>query len=76
MEQALLEAFATLPRENVREIASALPHSARTEPLRVTERMDVTQGKLGMGFTCGCGGHPALLMGNTLFGGSSNSKLF
>lgn len=38
--------------------------------------MDVTQGKLGMGFTCGSGDTAALLMGNTLFGGSSNSKLF
>lgn len=76
VEQALLEAFATLPRENVQEIALALPHALRSEPLRVTERMDVTQGKLGMGFACGCGDTPALLMGNTLFGGSSNSKLF
>ena len=38
--------------------------------------MDVTQGKLGMGFTCGSDDTAALLMGNTLFGGSSNSKLF
>ena len=38
--------------------------------------MDVTQGKLGMGFSCGSDDMPALLMGNTLFGGSSNSKLF
>ena len=38
--------------------------------------MDVTQGKLGMGFSCTSTDHTALLMGNTLFGGSSNSKLF
>ena len=38
--------------------------------------MDVTQGKLGMGFSCGSSDTPAMLMGNTLFGGSSNSKLF
>jgi predicted Zn-dependent peptidase len=38
--------------------------------------MDVTQGKLGMGFSCGSDDTAALLMGNTLFGGSSNSKLF
>ena len=38
--------------------------------------MDVTQGKLGMGFSCGSEDYMALLMGNTLFGGSSNSKLF
>ena len=29
-----------------------------------------------MGFACGSSDVPALLMGNTLFGGSSNSKLF
>ena len=38
--------------------------------------MDVTQGKLGMGFSCGSDDNTALLLGNTLFGGSSNSKLF
>ncbi len=43
---------------------------------RVEEAMDVTQGKLGMGFACGSDDYAALLMGNTLFGGSSNSKLF
>ena len=29
-----------------------------------------------MGVTCGSSDHTALLLGNTLFGGSSNSKLF
>ena len=29
-----------------------------------------------MGFACGSADPTALLMGNTLFGGSSNSKLF
>ncbi len=38
--------------------------------------MDVTQGKLGMGFSIESDDNTALLMGNTLFGGSSNSKLF
>ena len=39
--------------------------------------MDVTQGKLGMGFRLRQRRHPPpLLLGNTLFGGTSNSKLF
>ncbi len=76
VEYALRTAFSTLPRENVREIALCGDHLARQEVLRVTEEMDVTQGKLGMGFSCGSGDTAALLMGNTLFGGSSNSKLF
>ena len=42
----------------------------------MVEELDVTQGKLGMGFSCGSSDTAALLMGNTLFGGSSNSKLF
>jgi len=46
------------------------------EPRFLTERLDVTQGKLGMGLACGSSDHTALLVGNTLFGGSSNSKLF
>ena len=76
VEQALLAAFSTLPRDMVREIAIPQEHTARGEVLRVEDAMDVTQGKLGMGFSCGSGDTAALLMGNTLFGGSSNSKLF
>lgn len=76
VEHALLSAFSTLPRENIRDIAHGADHPARREVLRVTEELDVTQGKLGMGFSCGSADAPALLMGNTLFGGSSNSKLF
>ena len=76
VEHALQSAFSTLPRETVQDVAVSKDHPARQEVLRVTEALDVTQGKLGMGFTCGSGDMPALLMGNTLFGGSSNSKLF
>ena len=76
VEDALLSAFAALPRENIRETFPVQNHPARQEVLRVTEELDVTQGKLGMGFACGSHDTAALLMGNTLFGGSSNSKLF
>ena len=76
VEQALGAAFAALPREDVRGIAPAAVHPARETPYSVSEELDVTQGKLGMGFACGSGDHTALLVGNTLFGGSSNSKLF
>ena len=76
VEQALLSAFSTLPRDVVQEIAIPQEHVARTEVLRIDDEMDVTQGKLGMGFSCGSDDTAALLMGNTLFGGSSNSKLF
>lgn len=76
VRRALANAFATLPRDGIRDIAAAAPHPARAEVRTVTEEMDVTQGKLCMGFTCGSSDHTALLLGNTLFGGSSNSKLF
>lgn len=76
VEQALLSAFSTLPRDAIRDVAAARNHPAREEVRTVTEALDVTQGKLGMGFSCGSADTAALLMGNTLFGGSSNSKLF
>ena len=76
VEQALHAAFAALPREDVQGIAPASVHPARENVYSVSEELDVTQGKLGMGFACGSGDHTALLVGNTLFGGSSNSKLF
>ena len=76
VEQALQAAFATLPREAVQDIPATADHPARQEVKYVEEAMDVTQGKLGMGFSCGSDDSAAILMGNTLFGGSSNSKRF
>ncbi len=76
VEQALQAAFSTLPRETIRGAAAVRPHKLREEIHTVVDELDVTQGKLGMGFGCGSDDYAALLMGNTLFGGSSNSKLF
>jgi predicted Zn-dependent peptidase len=76
VEHALLDALSTMPRKIVGELTFCTPHISRSEVHTVTEHMDVTQGKLGMGFSCGSDDFPALLLGNTLFGGSSNSKLF
>ena len=76
VEQALRSALSALPRRDVAELTLGRRHEARSQVLRVEEKLDVTQGKLGMGFACGSEDHAALLMGNTLFGGSSNSKLF
>ena len=73
---ALMEAFSMLPREDVVPLALCRPHRCRTEVRRVSEKMNVTQGKLGMGFSCGSSDFPALMLGNALFGGTSNSKLF
>ncbi len=76
VEQALLSAFSTLPRETIQEAAAGNPHTGRDKVQYITDEMDVTQGKLGMGFSCGSRDNTALLVGNTLFGGSSNAKLF
>ena len=76
VEDALRAALADLPRGAVEAPPATQPHVLPEEPRFLTERLDVTQGKLGMGFSCGSGDHAALLLGNTLFGGSSNSKLF
>ena len=76
VEQALLEALSALPREQVQEIFPPEKHPARKAPREVAEALDVTQGKLGMGFSCGSDDSTGLLLGNTIFGGSSNSKLF
>lgn len=76
VQEALLNALSALPRENVRDPEMCRRHTPRREVLNVTDRLDVSQGKLGMGFSCGSDDFSALLLGNTLFGGSSNSKLF
>lgn len=76
VEDALRSALAALPRTAVEALPELTPHVLPQEPRFVTERLDVTQGKLGMGFACGSEDTAALLVGNTLFGGSSNSKLF
>ena len=74
--EALLHAFATLPRSVVEPLPQMRFYDAPSQPRVVTETMDVTQGKLSMGFRCGSRDVPAMIMANLLFGGSSNSKLF
>ena len=76
LEDALRSALADLPRTQVEPPPALEPHALPEEPRFLSERLDVTQGKLGMGFSCGSEDTAALLLGNTLFGGSSNSKLF
>ena len=55
--------------------------NAPAQPRRVEEALDVTQGKLAMGFrtggvTCWEEEYPALVMCNAIFGGTPLSKLF
>ena len=76
VEQALLSAFSTLPRTEIVPAAITMPHAPKEEPKFITEKMDVSQGKLSMGFSSTSTDYPALLLFNTIYGGSSNSKLF
>lgn len=76
VKNAFLDAFSALPRRNVGDVEPTLRHPKREEMQYVEESMDVTQGKLCMGFGCGSDDMPAMVMANLLFGGSSNSKLF
>ena len=76
VEEAVLQAFAALPRGEMEELPEAQIIAAPQSPRFVTEEMEVTQGKLTMGFRCGSDDAPAMVLANLLFGGSSNSKLF
>lgn len=76
VKRAFLDAFSALPRRNIGTVDAAPLHAPRGEMQYVEESMDVTQGKLSMGFGCTSEDMPAMVMANLLFGGSSNSKLF
>ncbi len=68
-----------LCERNAEKIETKAVHSVK-EVRTVTDRMDVTQGKLCMGFRCAKEiskkDYPAAMVYNTVFGGSATSKLF
>ena len=76
VEEALLTAFSSLTRGPQTEPEPPRRFAAPSQPRLVTEEMDVTQGKLSMGFRCDTDDEPAMILTNLMFGGSSNSKLF
>lgn len=76
VEGALKRAFAALPREEIVVPVYAEHRAAPNTPRFLTETMDVTQGKLSLGFRVGSDDAPAMMLANLIFGGYSNSKLF
>lgn len=82
VEAALRAALTYLPRDSRRECAPcSVVLRPQSKPRIVEEEMDVTQGKLALGFRTGGivvwdQEYPALLLLNTLYGGSAISKLF
>ena len=82
VESAMREMLADLPRnEETEETACEVRLTAGTEPQIIEEAMDVTQGKLAVGFRTGGmtvweEDYPALVMLNAVYGGTTMSKLF
>jgi len=82
VEDALKKAFAALPVNGDREEPNCeVRIHAADEPTVIEEAMDVTQGKLAMGFRTGgvsvwSDEFAAMLLCNSVFGGSTLSKLF
>lgn len=76
VEKAFAAAFRTLPERGEREIYPAGEHPAAAETAVVRERLDVSQGKLGLGYSVTSEDKDAVTVLNAMFGGTSNSKLF
>ena len=76
VEDALRRGLAGLPRG---ERVAPVPTSrvgAPAQPRYLSETMDVTQGKLSMGWRAATDDQHAMMLANLVFGGYSNSKLF
>jgi predicted Zn-dependent peptidase len=82
VEAAVTEALSSLPRSDVdKQLSTDVKiHAMDTKPRTHTEKLDVAQGKLTVGFRLGqCMTEPnyaALMVFNAVFGGSVTSKLF
>ena len=76
VEDAVLAALAALPRSGAASLPPMEQLPPRETPRRVTEVMDVNQGKLALGYRCTTKDVPAMILANLIFGGTSNSKLF
>ena len=70
---AFIRAFATLPRQEDTFPSPAVRLPAPEQYRVITEEMDVTQGKLCLGFRTDTADVPATMLMNTMFGGYSYS---
>ena len=75
-EAAVAPILRDLPREGSSVIRPPLPHPIRPEPLLIRQAMEVAQGKLGVGYAVDSEDRDAVFVMNTMFGGTSNAKLF
>lgn len=79
VELAWREALMDLPRHELLDLPETIIRMPEGEK-QVTDHLDVTQGKLVMGFRTGITvtsvDYPALMVANAIFGGTATSKLF
>lgn len=81
VEEAVRRAFAPLLTGRDAPVSCKVKAQPDGPVRTIVDTMDVTQGKLAIGFRTGgvtmeSGDYPALLVCNALYGGSANSKLF
>lgn len=76
VEAAARKLLRELPREKLLTLPPILRHTPRKTVHTVTERMEVEQGKLAMGFAVASEDETAMRLADMIFGCSSNSKLF
>ena len=81
VEDTVLRGFAPLRSGRTAPVECEVPAEPRGPVRTVTDAMDVTQGKLALGFRTGgvtlaSPDYPTLLVFNALYGGSANSRLF
>ena len=76
VEDALRRGVAALPHGERVSPAASVRAAAPETPREVYEAMDVTQGKLAMGWRAATDDQHAMMLANLVFGGYSNSKLF
>ena len=72
----LRRAFAALPRQGEIELLPTTRREVSDECRYIEETMDVTQGKLCIGFRTDSRDNAATMLMNAMFGGTNNSKLF
>ena len=74
--EAFRAAFRDLPRSQAAPLAPTGAHPPRAQAQVIQERLDVSQGKLCVGYSVDTEDKDAVVMMNTMFGATSNSKLF
>jgi predicted Zn-dependent peptidase len=72
--------ISSIPRKNIKTLSNGFSSKYNSEPRNVTETMDVTQGKLCLGFRTNtppdAKDYPSLMMYNSILGEGIHSKLF